>query len=64
VGKSPQFAHNAYNGVGDGWDVVQVTVPADDIQEKTTDERGRCYLGPEYADATVEIAIVEVLDDV
>jgi hypothetical protein len=42
---------------------MHVKVDPDDVQELTTDERGRVYLGSEYADTTVEVAVVAVKDD-
>lgn len=38
---------------------MKVHVDPDDIQQGTTDDRGRIYLGPEYKNETVEIAILE-----
>lgn len=31
-----------------------------DIQNRTTDDRGRAYLGPEYANSTVHVAVLGV----
>jgi len=42
---------------------MHVKVDPDDVQELTTDSRGRVYLGSEYADTTVEVAVVGVGDD-
>jgi len=42
---------------------MKVDVDPDDIQKRTTDDRGRVYLGPEYADNTVTVAILDVYDD-
>lgn len=37
---------------------MHVRVDPDAIVEGTTDERGRLYLGPEYASEDVQVAIV------
>jgi hypothetical protein len=42
---------------------MHIQVSPDDVQELTTDDRGRVYLGSEYADRTVEVAVVGVEDD-
>ena len=34
----------------------------EEIKKLEADDRGRVYLGPEYSDATVRIAIVERVD--
>jgi len=36
------------------------TVEASDLQTNETDERGRVYLGTEYANKRVTVAVVEV----
>lgn len=38
-------------------------VDADDLRTKETDDRGRIYLGTEYANKRVTVAIVEVDSD-
>jgi len=35
----------------------------DEIKELQADARGRINIGTDYADATVRVAIVEVVDD-
>jgi len=42
---------------------MKVHVDPDDIQERPADERGRIYLGSDFADKTVEIAVLEVKDE-
>jgi hypothetical protein len=42
---------------------MRVEVDPDDVQEATTDDRGRVYLGPEYADKRVEIAVLDTPDE-
>jgi hypothetical protein len=42
---------------------MRVEVAPDDVQELTADDRGRVYLGPEYANQTVEVAVVSDTDD-
>jgi hypothetical protein len=37
-----------------------VNVDADDLQTNETDDRGRVYLGTEYANKRVTVAVVEV----
>lgn len=37
---------------------MHVKISKDDIIEGTTDDRGRIYLGTEYANAEVEVAIL------
>ncbi|XGI82727.1 hypothetical protein ACEU6E_05425 [Halorutilales archaeon Cl-col2-1] len=39
-------------------------VDADELQTNETDDRGRLYLGTEYANKRVTVAIVEVESDV
>jgi len=41
---------------------MKVNIDADDVQKKTTDDRGRFYLGSKYKDKEVEIAILDVED--
>jgi len=38
-------------------------VDAEDLRTKETDERGRIYLGTEYANKRVTVAVVEVETD-
>jgi len=38
-------------------------VDADDLQTNETDDRGRIYLGTEYANKRVTVAVVEVESD-
>lgn len=35
----------------------------DDIKELTADNRGRVYLGSEYADETVQLAILDTIEE-
>ena len=42
---------------------MEITIHPDDIETGTTDARGRIYLGPEYQNKTVEVAILHVADD-
>jgi hypothetical protein len=42
---------------------MRIEVHPDDVDEYTTDGRGRLYLGTEYANTEVEIAIVGVKED-
>jgi hypothetical protein len=37
---------------------VKIEISKDDIVEATTDDRGRIYLGTEYANRSVEVAIL------
>jgi len=39
---------------------MDVKVDPEDILKQPTDNRGRIYLGSEYANKTVEIAVLEV----
>lgn len=39
-----------------------VEIEAAEIRERKTDSRGRVNLGPEYSDATVRVALVEVVE--
>lgn len=38
---------------------MYVRINPDDVIEATTDSRGRVYLGSEYADSEVEIAVLD-----
>lgn len=38
---------------------MRVEVDPDDVQVLTTDHRGRVYLGPEFADSEVEVAVLD-----
>jgi len=40
-----------------------MNVDADDIQTNETDDRGRIYLGTEYANKRVTVAVVDVETD-
>jgi len=40
-----------------------MNVDADDIQTNETDDRGRIYLGTEYANKQVTVAVVDVETD-
>lgn len=42
---------------------MKVHVDPDDVYKKTTDGRGRFYLGPDFADTEIEIAVLEVVED-
>lgn len=42
---------------------MNVEVHPDDVDEYSTDGRGRLYLGTEYANTEVEVAIVGVATD-
>lgn len=35
-------------------------IPEEVLESKPTDDRGRLYLGPEYANKEVEVAVIEV----
>ena len=37
---------------------MQLEIDPEDIQKLSTDDRGRIYLGPEYANSTVEVVVV------
>jgi len=39
---------------------MELNVHPDDVDEYSTDSRGRIYLGTEYANTEVEVAIVGV----
>jgi hypothetical protein len=47
------------------WAIVgtEMKVDADDLQTNETDDRGRIYLGTEYANKRVTVAVVEVESD-
>lgn len=40
-----------------------MNVETDDIRTKKTDDRGRLYLGTEYANKRVTVAVLDVEDD-
>lgn len=42
---------------------MKVEIDPDDVTKKSTDDRGRFYLGSDYAGQTVEIAILGVQDE-
>jgi len=42
---------------------MKVDVDPDDIQKASTDDRGRVYLGPEYANSEVEVAVLDADND-
>ena len=42
---------------------MKVDVDSDDVLKRPTDDRGRVYLGPEYSNETVEVAILAVVND-
>lgn len=42
---------------------MKVDVSPDDVDTYETDDRGRVYLGTEYADGEVEIAVLGVVED-
>jgi hypothetical protein len=42
---------------------MDITVDAVDVTERQTDARGRLTLGADYADETVRVAVVEVVQD-
>jgi hypothetical protein len=42
---------------------MNIDVHPDDVDEYTTDDRGRVYLGTEYANEEVELAVVGVAED-
>lgn len=41
---------------------IHEEVSAEDVKWSTTDDRGRAYLGGEYSDKNVRIAVLEVED--
>jgi len=41
------------------WDSVEVNIDPDNIQKRPADDRGRVYLGSEYADKTVEVVVLD-----
>jgi hypothetical protein len=47
------------------WAIVgsMTKVEAEDLRTKETDDRGRIYLGTEYANKRVTVAVVEVASD-
>lgn len=38
---------------------MNVEIDPDDVTKATTDDRGRIYLGPEYANTEVEVAVLD-----
>jgi len=38
---------------------VKVEIDPDDVQKRPADERGRVYLGTEYANAQVEVVVLD-----
>ena len=38
---------------------MKVHIDPDDVIKKGTDDRGRIYLGSEYANKTVEVAVLD-----
>ena len=42
---------------------MKVDVSPDDVDTYSTDDRGRLYLGTEFKNATVEIAVLDVEAD-
>lgn len=42
---------------------MRVHVDPDDVQTLDADGRGRVYLGTEFADETVEVAVLNVRED-
>lgn len=42
---------------------MMVQVEVDDVRECSTDDRGRFYLGKEYSNEIVEIAVLGVKDE-
>jgi hypothetical protein len=40
-----------------------MNIESDDIRTKEADDRGRLYLGTEYANKRVTVAVVEIEDD-
>jgi len=46
------------------WAIVGIMkIDADELQTNTTDDRGRIYLGTEYANKRVTVAVVDVEND-
>lgn len=37
---------------------MKVEIDPDDVQKRPTDDRGRVYLGKEYANAQVEVVVL------
>lgn len=42
---------------------MQIEAHPDDVSQYSTDSRGRIYLGAEFADTEVEVAILGEIDD-
>jgi hypothetical protein len=42
---------------------MRVHVRPEDVQVCKADSRGRVYLGPEYADAEIEVAVLDQRED-
>lgn len=42
---------------------MKVDVDPDDVDTLTADDRGRVYLGPEYAEEEVEVAVLAVVTE-
>lgn len=42
---------------------MKVEIDPDDVTKSSTDDRGRFYLGSEYANQTVEVAVLGVGED-
>lgn len=42
---------------------MRVDVDPNDVQKLNTDDRGRVYLGSEYADQEVEVAVLDSRND-
>lgn len=42
---------------------MKIVVKSEDVQELKTDDRGRVYLGSEYANKEVEVAVLDVYED-
>lgn len=42
---------------------MKVNIDPDDVKKVDTDDRGRAYLGSEYKNSELEVAVLEVVDD-
>lgn len=42
---------------------MNVNIDPDDVQKLTADDRGRVYLGTKYANARVEVAVLDVIEE-
>jgi len=42
---------------------MHVQIDPDDVRKLRTDDRGRVYLGTEYANETVEVAVLDVVEE-